>query len=386
MPTDKSIFGLRFGSNEKLLPSQEDLQVFLAKTYKPGTREPHAADLATYRKLLEDVQAFEKNLLEDTGRLDFREKMFYGVLVRSSFVSHALGSAVEQYKYHLHALLLLDFRKPEAFIKSAREEMGKLDLKKKDDADKLARLRRMVEDRQWTIEILGKRREVLAEELGDIALYIRDNLIKIEKLCEASIVVLVDVQLRKKKENQLIEDIKEQFKERLRDSLQQGSITRQDLESVKEDVNQLSKEISALIREDVYAMTGLFEAIHGHAKKFAREINTLLIQTGGTEGKGFEEEARLFAQIERVLVSLVSEYRFELKAAEIRTQTAYEDIFLEKRREMLAYLFALLEKERRTAADRRSAAGRRKLNDPSRKGPERRRGKDRRYGKNRRDQ
>ena len=386
MPTDKSIFGLRFGSNEKLLPSQEDLRVFLAGTHKAGTREPHADDLATYRKLLEDMQAFERNQLQDIGGRDFRNKMYYGVLGQSSFVRHALKSAVEEYKFHLHELLLLEFRKPGAFIKAAEEEMGRLNLKKKDDAAKLARLRGMVEERRRTIELLGKRRAVLAEELGDIAQYIRDNLVKIEKLCEASIVVLVDVQLRQKKENQLIEDIKAQFKDRLRDSLQQRSLTRQDLESVKEDVNLLSKEIAVLIREDVYAMTGLFEAIHGHAKKIAREIDNLLTQTRGKEDKGFEEEAQLFAQIERVLVSLVSEYHFELKAAEIRTQTAYEDIFLEKRREMLAYLFALLEQERRMSADRRSAAGRRKLNDPNRKGPERRSGKDRRSGKNRRDQ
>jgi len=385
MPTDKSIFGLRFGSNEKLLPSQEDLRVFLANTHKLGARELYADDLAPYRKLLEDVQAFEKNQLQDAEGPDFREKIYYAVLGRSSFVNHALKSAVEQYKYHLHALLLLDFKKPAAFIKSAEEEMGRLNLKKKDDAAKLARLRAMVEERQRTIELLGKRRAVLAAELGDIARYIRDNLIRIEKLCEASIVVLVDVQFRQKKENQLIEDIKTQFKERLRDSLHQGLITRQHLESVKEDVNLLSKEISALIREDVYAMTGLFEAIHGHAKKIAREIDALLAQTGGRENKGFDEEAGLFAQIERALVSLLSDYRFELKAAEIRTRTAYEDIFLEKRREMLAYLFDLLEKERRTPADRRSAADRRKFIDPNRKGPERRSGKDRRSGKNRRD-
>lgn len=382
MPTDKSIFGLRFGSNEKLLPSQEDLRAFLAGT----TREPRADNLAPYRKLLEEMQAFEKEQLKDAGGSDFQKKIYYGVLGRSSFVKHALKSAVEEYQFHLHALLSLDFRKPEAFIKAAEEEMGRLNLKKKEDAAKLARLKGMVEERKRTIELLGKRRAVLAAELSDIARYIRDNLVRIEKLCEASIVVLVDVQLRQKKENQLIGDLKAQFKERLRDSLHQGSITRRHLESAKEDVSLLSKEISALIREDVYAMTGLFEAIHGHVKKTANEINTLLVQTGGKESKGLEEEAGLFSKLERALVALLSECRIELKATEVRTRTAYEDIFLEKRREMLAYLFDLLEQERRTPTDRRSAADRRKFNDPDRKGPERRSGKDRRSGKNRRDQ
>jgi hypothetical protein len=381
MPTDKSIFGLRFGSNEKLLPSQDDLRAFLAGT----AREPRADGLALYGKLLEEMQAFERDQQQDAEGQDFRKKIYYGVLGRSSFVKHALKSAVEEYQFHLHALLALDFRKPEAFIKAAEEELGRLNLKKKDDAAKLARLKGMVEERQRTIEVLGKRRAILAAELGDIARYVRDNLVKIEKLCEASIVVLVDVQLRQKKENQLIEDLKTQFKERLRDSLHQGSITRRHLESVKEDVSLLSKEISVLIREDVYAMTGLFEAIHDHAKKAAREIDALLAQTRGKESKGFEEEAGLFARIEGALVALLSECRFELKTAEVRTRTAYEDIFLEKRREMLAYLFDLLEKERRTPADRRSAADRRKFNDPNRKGPERRSGKDRRSGKSRRE-
>jgi hypothetical protein len=385
MPLDKSIFGLRFGSNEKLLPSQEDLRVFLARAHAAGTREPHVDELAPYGKLLEDVQAFEKNQLPDAEGPDFRKKMYYGVLGRSSFVKHALKSAVEEYKFHLHALLSLDFRKPESFIRAAKEEMSSLSLKKKGDAAKLARLKGMVEERQRTIETLGKCRKILAGELGDIAQYIRDNLIKIEKLCEASIVVLVEVQLRQKKENQLIEDIKTQLKDRLRDSLHQGSISRQHLESVKVDVNLLLKEISARIREDVYAMTGLFEAIHGHAKKIAREIDALLAQTGGTGNKGFEEEAGLFSRIERALVLLVSEYRFELKTAEISTQTAYEDIFLEKRREMLDHVLELLQKERRARSDRRSGEDRRRFDDPGFKGPERRAEKNRRSGKNRRD-
>lgn len=386
MPTDKSIFGLRFGSNAELQPTREELRVFLKSLKTEGKREPHGDDLASYREMLASLETFERERQLDAAPQNFRGKMFYGVLGQSCFFNSSLKSAVEQYEYHLRALITLDFRKPTAFIKSAEEELGRLNPKKKDDAIKLSKLQGMVDERKRAVELLRKRRAILAAELCDIARYIRDNLVKIEKLCEGSIVVLVDVQLRQKKENQLIEDVKTQFKERLRDSLHQGSITRQELESVKEDVNLLSKEISALIREDVYAMTGLFEAIHGHAKKIAREVDTLLAQTGGAGNRGFEEEAGLFAQIERALVSLVSEYRFELKAAEIRTQTAYEDIFLEIRRGMLAYLFDLLEKERRLSANRRSAADRRRFNAPNRKGLERRSGKDRRSGKNRRDQ
>jgi uncharacterized protein YeeX (DUF496 family) len=384
MAKDKPIFGLRFDSNEKLLPSQEELRIFLQSAKKAGAGEPRANGLAAYRTLLEDLQAFERRQLQGGAQQDFREKMFYGVLGQSYFVNPALKSAVEEYQYHLDALLSLDFRKPAAFIRAAEEETGRLNPKKKEDAVKLARLTGMAEERRRAIEALGKRRAALAAELGDIARYIRDNLVKIEKLSESSIVVLVDTQLRRTKENQLIEDVKTYFKDRLRDSLHRGPVTKQDLEAAKKDVASLSKEIATLIREDVYAITGLFEAVHDHAKRIAREIDTLLGRIAGAKDAGFEDEAEPFAQVEKVLLSLVSEYHFELKTTEVRTETAHEDIFLEKRREMLDYLFDLLEKERRTGDRRRPGEDRRKFNDPARKGPERRSGKDRRSGKNRR--
>lgn len=243
----------------------------------------------------------------------------------------------------------------------------------------------MVGERKRAVDILRKRRAILTAELGDIARYVRDNLVKIEKLCEGSIVVLVDLQIARREEDRLIAEIKEHFKEHLRDSLHSGQVTKEQLETVKKDVAVLSEEMSAFLREDVFALTGLFEAVHDHARKAADGIGALMMKIGGMKNTGIEDEGKLYAQIEQVLVSLVSECHFELKAAAIRTETAHEDVLLEKRREMLAHLFGLLKKERRSSADRRSAADRRKLNDPKRKGPERRGGKDRRSGKNRRD-
>lgn len=333
MKINKSIFGLRFESHAEIHPSQEELRVFLESMKKKGGQELHSSDVAKYRQMLEDMQQ------------DFRGKMFYGVLNHSRFVNPALKSAVEQYKYLLHALITLDLKKPRVYI------------------------------RRWA---------ALAEELKNIALYIRDNLVKIERLCEASIDILVDFQIERKFENQLIEGIKTHFKEHLKDSLHHGPIAKQHLETVKKDVAMLSKEISAILREDVFALTGLYEAIHDHTKKIAREIDTLMDKMKSNKNKSFEDDKELFAQVEQVLVSLISECHFELTVTEIRTETTHEDILLEKRKEMLDYLFELLHKERRSRGNRRTGKDRRRSNDPNHNGSERRSGKDRRSKKNRR--
>lgn len=384
MPADKSIFGLRFGSNAELQPTLEEIRTFLATPKKEGRREQHADDLASYREMLDRVTTFEQGRREGVLPENFRERMFYGVLGLSSFFNPALKSAIEQYKYHCHALVALDFKKPAAFIKAAEEEMGRLSLKKNSEAERLARLKGMVEERKRTLETLVKRRAVRAEELQHIARYIGDNLVKIEKLCKGSIVVLVHLQIARKEEDRLIAEIKEHFKERLRDSLHSGQVTKEQLEAVKKDVAVLSGEISAFLREDVFALTGLFEAVHDHARKAADAIGALMKKTG-IKNTGIEDEGKLYAQIEQVLVSLVSERRFELKASVIRSETAYEDILREKRSQMLDRLLELLEKERRAGRDRRSGEDRRTFSDPGFKGPERRK-KKRRSGKSRRDE
>ena len=310
--------------------------------------------------------------------------MFYGVLGHSRFFSPVLMSAVEQYDYHLHALMTLDVKKPMAFIRAAEDEMSRLNPNKKNDAVKLARLLTMVDDRKKTLKLFEKRQPALVKELGDIAQYLRDNLVMIQKRCETSIVVLVDFQLSRKKENQLIEDIKTHFKEQLRDSLHNGPLARQYVETIKKDVAQLAKEISSMFREDVYALTGLYEAIHDHTKKIACEIDTLMAKPERGKDKSIENNRELFTKGGKVLVSLISEYHFELKPAMIRSQTSHEDILSEKRKELLDEVFELLQKERRSRADRRSAQDRRKFTASNITGPERRTGKDRRSGKKRR--
>src|ERR1700690_1122227 len=127
MTMDKSIFGLRFGSNVSIQPTQEELSLFLESKKKEGGRELHGSVLALYNEVLESVLSFSCGQLPDTRTRDDREKMFYGVLSHCSFFNTGLKSAVEQYKYQLHALGTIDLRKPRAFINAAGREISLLD-------------------------------------------------------------------------------------------------------------------------------------------------------------------------------------------------------------------------------------------------------------------
>ncbi|MGE5173104.1 MAG: hypothetical protein ACM3MD_04670 [Betaproteobacteria bacterium] len=384
MPIDKTIFGLSFRPNEALQPTREELKAFLESPKKEGRRILHGDDLAKYRELLNGVHAFERRQPHVAAHQDIQGKMFYGVLGHSHFVKPALKSAVEQYKYHVYALRTLDFNKPTAFIKSAEEAMGRLNPKRKEDAVKLARLQGMIEERKKTLRIYRKRWAALTEELTRIAVYVRDNLVKIEALCEASVGVLADLHRNQKKERQITEDLKTHFKEHLKDRLRHGPITKQYLETVKHDVAVLSKEISSLLSEEVAAVTKLYEAIQDHAKKIAGEIDALTAKIEIKKDRRPEDDQELFTEIEQVLVSLVSDYHFELKKIEVRTETTHENLFLEKKKEMLDILLELLQEERRSWTDRRSTGNRRIVHDPNYEGHPRRSGKDRRAAKDRR--
>jgi hypothetical protein len=343
MTTDKSIFGLRFKSNNELLPSPGDLSAFLDGPKKAGEPELHSDDLVHYSGLINSILAFDLNEHPGTAKETFQKKMFLGVLAHSNFVKPALKSAVEQYKYHLHILSSLDPRKPLAFIKSAEEEMARLSPKKKEEAARLARMQIMVDERKKTMNELTRQWTSLVEELGHLATYIRDNLVKIEKLCEASIEVLVSEQVDRKKELGLIEDIKLHYKERLRESLHQGTITKEQLETAKEEVADLSKRTADLLRADVYTLTGLYEGVHEHAKKITGELDALMSKIS-SKRMSLDEDGELFTRIEQVLVSLITAYRFELKVEDISSETEHDKILFEKRKEMLDHLFNLLRK------------------------------------------
>ncbi len=265
---NKSIFGLRFEVNDELSPTSEELRVFLESPKKEGRRELHGLDLARYSELLDDVLAFKLHQRLNAGPQDLRERMFYEVISHSCFSNTALKSAVEQYKYYLNALTTLNFKKPIAFIKTAKEEMGRFNPKKRDDAAKLARLQDMVVERERTLDALKRRGTMLADELNHIARYIRDNLGEIVKLCDASIAVLRDLKTEGQEERRQIDDIKAYFKDQLKNALHQGAITKQDLETAKKDVAVLSREVSALLREDSVRPD---EIIRSHPRPYKEE-------------------------------------------------------------------------------------------------------------------
>ena len=313
--------------------------------------------------------------------MDPRQKMFYGVLDQSRFVSPGLMLAVVQYKYHLHNLVALDFKKPAAFIKTAEEEGKKLNPKKKDDAAKLARLQGMVEERKGVLVGLKKRQQALADELLQIAGYVRDNLVQIVKLCKASIVILVEVQVSGTMEARLIKDMTEDFKAQLRAARANGGIA---LDVVSKDVAALSRQISGLVRDDVYSITRLYEAIHDHASEAVNRIDALITEAKKARERSHEDDVALFSKLDQALLGLVSDYHFELHTTSLWSETAYEHILLEKRKEMLEYFFDLLNRERRARSDRRTGGERRKFNELNIIASNRRAGKERRSGRSRR--
>ena len=384
MALDKTIFGLRFGADETLYPGPTDLRVFLESPKKEGKSGRHDDDLATYRELLARVAAFERHRQEGASLQNFRERMFYGVISHSQFVNPVLKREVELYKYYVHGFTLLDLKKPTAFIKTAEEEISTLNPKMKKDAVKLHRLEGMVEERKRTLETLEKRRPALAKELGSIARYVRSNLVKMGKLCEASIVILMELQMAGKMGGRLIDEIKSDFEEHLKDVLHQGPVTGQYLETVKRDVGMLASEMLVLVREDLYALAGLYEAIYDLTKRIVSELDIRIAKIKIRKNRSFEEDSELFTQVEQVLVSLMSGYRFELKARDRRPVTAHGSILIEKRHEMIENVFELLSSERRVRKDRRSDEMRRIFNAPEDKTFERRQRIDRR-GKDRRE-
>ena len=374
-----SIFGLRFGSNADLNPTRDELEHFLASTNKAGSREPQSSDLARYHGLIDRMREFAQGLRTDAEVQDIRDRMFYGVLGISQFFNPALELAIGQFKYHLHQFAALDIRKTETFITTAEREIATFDPKKKEHAARLARLRGMVEERKQALPALKKRRADLVQEVNDIANYIRDNLVRIERLCEASIVILVGLEVSQQVEKQLIKDIRDQFKDRLKDSLLRGPVSQQQLEDAKRDVEILSREISALVREDVYALTALYEAVLEHARCFTGSIEGVLAASRSGQG-----DLAIFTELERILVALIKDFRFELKTAAVHSETAHEDVLQATRREMLDRIFALLEQERRVRSDRRRNKERRRDLPPAPLPFERRKGQDRRSGKSRR--
>jgi hypothetical protein len=164
----------------------------------------------------------------------------------------------------------------------------------------------------------------------------------------------------------------------------QGPVEVKYLETLKQDVDLLNRGMSVLVREDLYALAGLNEAIYDQTKRTVHELDIRLGAMEIRKNRSFEEDCELFTQVEQVLVSLISGYHFELKAKGVRSETALEKILMEKRHEMIEDVFEMLSSERRVRTDRRSDENRRRFNEPEDSSLERRQRIDR-SGKDRRE-
>jgi len=336
MVNDASIFRLRFGSNPRLHPSDEDIREFL-KSRKEGAKSLHHDELKPYQDLLSSVAEYKIS-----GNASLTDRILYTLLTHSHIARPALKSVVEEYKYHIHQLAMLDFKKPETFIKSAEAEIARLNPKKKEEAGRAERMQAMVEDRRKFIAHQKKRWLELAEELKNILSYVTDNLGKIEKLCELSIGLLVGEQVDRKKEQGLIEDIKAEFKERLRASLHEGTITKEQMETARDAVAQLSKRTADLVRADIFAITQLYEKIHEHAGRMLAELATVFEAVVAQKHTQFEEDLALFQKAEVSLVALLTGCSFEIKVSNIEVRDEHDRLLDEKRKEMLRHLFTVL--------------------------------------------
>jgi hypothetical protein len=270
------------------------------------------------------------------------------VLSHTRFFRPALRIAIEEYLYHHHQLQQLDFNKPDKFIQSAGEELAKLNPKKRDDQQKMARLQAMLDQRKADREALTKRRRMLMGELCHIAAYVRDNIAKVQLLCEEAIANLARLQVGGKATEQLIEDIKEHFKGEVREYRQARMVTPQYLESVKAEVAELSQRLNRRVPGDIHAMTGVYEAFYEHAKRNTALLREQIVRADLVRKSEGLYDNSPFEEIERTLIGLVSEFRPSVKAdTSVDESERHEDLLREKRREMLDHVFALLKEQRK---------------------------------------
>lgn len=340
---DTSLFGLRFQSNPELHPDPGDLAAFLRSPRPTGGKGLRQDDLAFFTGYLERVEAYEKGATRGLAGGDLNDRMLLGVLSHTQFFRPSFRLAIEEYLYHHHQVLALDFDKPEKFVRSAEEELGRLSSKRKEDQQKSTRLQVLIEQRKKDLETLAKRRHVLATELCLIAAYVRDNVAKVLQRCEGAITGLAKLQVDGKKKEQLIEDLKAHFKDEVRERRQMGAVTTEYLETLKAEVAQLSQRLARQVLGDIHVMTGVYEELHEHAKKNAGLLKDLIARVDQARKPDAYRNNRPFAEIERVLVALISEFRPAVKAAAPEGNGERQgDLLTRLRREMLDHIFALL--------------------------------------------
>ena len=198
----------------------------------------------------------------------------------------------------------------------------------------MARLKELVEQRNRDLDGLRKRWPLLVKELNDISLYIRDGLAKITNLCEAAITTLVSLQVKGEKKDELVEDLKRHYRDRVRDDLQVGPVTKEYLAQLQGEVAALSQQLSSGVLQDFYFMTELYEQIHEH-------VNSRI---AAGKRQDLEADKRMIRELNGVIAALVSPLPFESGRATAEPAEQQEKILFEKRREMVDHVFDVLKK------------------------------------------
>ena len=374
----EKIFGLLFGANAHLLPSQDEVEHFLSSPKKSGARSTHRQDFAQYSELLQAVSGFERDRTNGAAR-SAGERMFFGALSHSGFFTLAVQSTITLYKFYLHALLSLDFRKPLSFIAAAEKEIAGLNPNRKKEADKLEKLRSLIDDRKMTLKVLEQNRDDLMNELKNIALYMGENLNRVTMLCEKAIVLLVH--LYSTEEQRLLWDIKSDLQYQLSGDLH-GPAAQNHVEP-EHDIEALYAAVSSLLRDDVYALSDMYEAIREHTMTSANRLHALIMSVN--HRKGGDDKLNLFENVEEVLISLVSNLDIAFKRPSVSAlKSEYSALLRQKREELVASFLDYVRKERRARNERRAGRDRRTANNPNYAGPQRRIGDERRSGKSRR--
>jgi hypothetical protein len=322
--------------------------------------------------MLADMDAFEHRKKLEPGLQDLRERMVFGVLRHTRFVNEELLTAVAQFEYQRHALVACDFEGPAEFIANSERTMKNLKRSKLDHVMRMARLTEMIEERKNMIIGLGVRWIALTGELRHIVDYVRENLLRIERLCKKSIVVLVETGLGKKKESELIGEIREQFLRDLRNTAGMRQLTATDLQKAQAVCDRLAKKLSEMMRDDQFSLSWLYEKIHDRAKSLAAELDGLLSELALLKTEHRREALLLYQNIGLVLISLVADFPAELRPGKVDVGATRNAILMEKRRDMIDYLLDQAGLERRGRSDRRARRERRKVRDMNYPGPERR--------------
>jgi hypothetical protein len=341
---DKKIFDLRIPLSDDLQPSLDEMRQFLDSLKdEHGTRK-HRDDFTYYLRDLKAVEDFQSVIQPDIGGHSLDEQKLLGVLCHSQFFNHSLKYVIEQYKFHFSRLRVLDFKKPQAFIRAVQEEINSLNPKKRGDREKIAGLQARIDKRNEDIEALEKSRIDLTLELKGIALYVRDNLVRIQRLCESAIAMLYNVSLANKMAHEMIEDIKDQFKGELREQMLLGPVSIQEAQKKKDDFLLHSEELSRLVLQDRHSLRILYEQIRDHVRKFAIKFDAPVRQIEAKKGLHFDEEREALENIEEDLISLISDYRFIVKkTGQITHKDEHESLMMEKRKERMYYLLDFLQ-------------------------------------------